>query len=293
MELRDLRAFVTLADLLHFTEAAERLHVTQSALSKQIRRLEDDLGGALFSRSNAGTRLTPLGRDLQADARKLVNAADALGHKARASLNGSAGTLRIGFGVGTKLFVPAAISRFRLERPGVEITLNDLSSHHQVQALIEGRLDLAFCRLPAPAGWPHLPVVAARFMAVIPASWSPALTLPELASQPVSIIEYHRAPAFHTHLMNYLAGKGLRIAQIQPVQDFVSVVALAAAGVAWGVVPSSTSIDDPGVRVVPLQDEAASWLIGLMRPPGETSALVGAFWGLVAGMLEDGGLPAA
>ncbi|GGP21100.1 LysR family transcriptional regulator [Silvimonas iriomotensis] len=290
MELRDLRAFVTLADLLHFTEAADRLHVTQSALSKQIKRLESDLGGALFSRSNAGTQLTPLGRDLLTDAHKLVNGADALAWKARASLGGNAGTLRIGFGVGTKVFVPAAISRFRAARPEVQIELNDLSSQHQIQALIEGRLDLAFCRLPAPTGWPHIPVVVARFIAIIPASWSPALTLAELASQPVSIIDHHRAPAFHAHLMNYLAGQDLRVAQIQPVQDFVSVVALAAAGIAWGIVPSSTSIDDPGVRIMPLTDPAASWLIGLMRPPGKASALVAAFWGTVEEMLGDNAL---
>ncbi|MGL6480740.1 LysR family transcriptional regulator, partial [Aeromonas caviae] len=58
MELRDLKAFVTLGEVLHFGQAAARQHVTQSALSKQIRRLEADLGGELFERNAGSTRLT-------------------------------------------------------------------------------------------------------------------------------------------------------------------------------------------------------------------------------------------
>ena len=53
MELRDLKAFVTLGEVLHFGQAAARQHVTQSALSKQIRRLEADLGGELFELEDA------------------------------------------------------------------------------------------------------------------------------------------------------------------------------------------------------------------------------------------------
>ena len=51
MELRDLKAFVTLGEVLHFGQAAARQHITQSALSKQIRRLEGEFGGELFERN--------------------------------------------------------------------------------------------------------------------------------------------------------------------------------------------------------------------------------------------------
>ena len=62
MELRDLKAFVTLGEVLHFGQAAVRQHVTQSALSKQIKRLEGELGCELFGRTARTTRLTILGR---------------------------------------------------------------------------------------------------------------------------------------------------------------------------------------------------------------------------------------
>ena len=101
MELRDLKAFVTLGEVLHFGQAAARQHVTQSALSKQIRRLEVAFGGELFERNASSTRLTPLGRALYGDACALVAQSELLGRTARDVLAGNGGTLRIGFGVAT------------------------------------------------------------------------------------------------------------------------------------------------------------------------------------------------
>jgi DNA-binding transcriptional LysR family regulator len=181
---------------LHFGQAAARQHVTQSALSKQIRRLEADLGGELFERNAGSTRLTVLGRALYADACTLVAQSEQLARSARDVLAGHAGTLRIGFGVATKLLVPAAIARFRASRPGVAIELNDLSTHHQLLALAEGRLDLGFCRLPAPKGWPVLPVVRAHFVAVLPAGYQGVAGLADLQEKPLAILRRDKAPSF-------------------------------------------------------------------------------------------------
>jgi len=113
MELRDLKAFVTLGEVMHFGQAAARQHVTQSALSKQIRRLEAALGGELFERNAGSTRFTALGRALYGEACTLVAQSEQLARSARDVLAGNGGTLRIGFGVATKpppspAFGPAA-----------------------------------------------------------------------------------------------------------------------------------------------------------------------------------------
>ncbi|CAJ1822306.1 HTH-type transcriptional regulator CatM [Aeromonas hydrophila] len=286
MELRDLKAFVTLGEVLHFGQAAVRQHVTQSALSKQIRRLEEALGGELFERNASSTRLTVLGRALYQDASALVAASEQLGRTARDVLAGNSGTLRIGFGVATKILVPAAIARFRTERPQVTIELNDLSTHHQLLALSEGKLDLGFCRLPAPKGWHCLPVVRAHFVAVLPASYAGVRELADLVDKPLAILRRDKAPSFYDHLMNYLAQSGLRFRDIQYVNDFAAGVATAAADIAWTLVPSSTTIEHPDVLTLPLRDTEASWIIGLIRPPHSKGPLIDAFWQIVADLSE-------
>ncbi|MFM5005473.1 LysR substrate-binding domain-containing protein [Aeromonas hydrophila] len=286
MELRDLKAFVTLGEVLHFGQAAVRQHVTQSALSKQIRRLEEELGGELFERNASSTRLTVLGRALYQDASALVAASEQLSRTARDVLAGNSGTLRIGFGVATKILVPAAIARFRTERPQVTIELNDLSTHHQLLALSEGKLDLGFCRLPAPKGWHCLPVVRAHFVAVLPASYAGVRELADLVDKPLAILRRDKAPSFYDHLMNYLAQSGLRFRDIQYVNDFAAGVATAAADIAWTLVPSSTTIEHPDVLTLPLHDTEASWIIGLIRPPHSKGPLIDAFWQIVADLSE-------
>lgn len=205
-----------------------------------------------------------------------------LGRTARDVLAGNGGTLRIGFGVATKLLVPAAIARFRASRPGVGIELNDLSTHHQLLALAEGRLDLGFCRLPAPKGWQVLPVVRAHFVAVLPAGYQGVSGLSDLLDKPLAILRRDKAPSFHDQFVHYLAQSGLRFGDIQYVNDFAAGIATAAAGIAWTLVPSSTTIEHPDVITLPLAEAEASWIIGLIRPPGGDNPLIAPFWQTVA-----------
>ena len=286
MELRDLKAFVTLGEVLHFSQAALRQHVTQSALSKQIRRLELELGGELFERNASSTHLTLLGRTLYAEAKEIVERSEQLKQTARETLSGHSGTLRIGFGVASNRLVPAAITQFRAERPLVTIELSDLSTHHQILAVGAGELDIGFCRLPAPKQWPALPVLQAQFVAVIPASYPANVTLTALRDLPLATLRRDKAPSFHDHLMHYLAQSALRFDKQHSVSDFAAIVGLAAAGIAWGFVPSSFTVDHPWVRTLTLDEPEASWTIGMMRAPGEPNPLISAFWEIVNTLSE-------
>ncbi len=87
MELRQLTCFLAVAEELHSGRAAERLHVVQSAVSRQIQRLERDLGAELFDRSPRRVRLTGAGERPLPEARAVPAAAD----RARAAVAASAG----------------------------------------------------------------------------------------------------------------------------------------------------------------------------------------------------------
>lgn len=291
MDIRDIRAFVIAGDLLHFGKAADRIHVTQSALSKQIHRLESEIGGTLFERNTTRTKLTPLGRALHNDAQTVVEVMTRFTERAKNAATGVLGTLRIGFGDAAKTAAPIAISRFRERRPDVHIELHEMSAHHQIEEMKEGSLDVGFCRLPGPIDWPSLPVIRAGLVAVIPTSYPEDTPITELGNRPLATIMRSRAPAFHDHVMTYLSKLGIRVQSLQTVTQFSTAVALADAGVAWAIVPSSTSFEHVRARVLRIDDERAQWDIGLIRPPGEPGILVDSFWSIVAELREENGFP--
>jgi DNA-binding transcriptional LysR family regulator len=95
-ELRQLRAFVAVAEELNFTRAAERLHLGQQAVSKSVGQLERELGVELLERTTREVRLTPAGVALLESGRDALAAADAAFDRAQAVGRGLAGTVRIG-----------------------------------------------------------------------------------------------------------------------------------------------------------------------------------------------------
>jgi DNA-binding transcriptional LysR family regulator len=109
---------VTLAGELHFRKASERLSLSQPALSKKIQRLEEKLKGALFVRSRRRVALTDAGRSFLPKAAKLLQDAEDALRETRATVEGRAGTLRIGFGIASiPDIVPRTILRFRQALP--------------------------------------------------------------------------------------------------------------------------------------------------------------------------------
>src|SRR5210317_2227283 len=96
MNLRDLKYIIAVAESRHFGKAAERCFVSQPTLSGQIKKLEDELGIAIFERTNRSVEITPVGEEIVALARQMMEQADAIEQLARAHHDPLAGPLRIG-----------------------------------------------------------------------------------------------------------------------------------------------------------------------------------------------------
>ncbi|HXL77096.1 MAG TPA: LysR family transcriptional regulator, partial [Candidatus Eisenbacteria bacterium] len=122
MELRQLRAFVEVAEAGHFGHAAEHLHLTQPALTQRIQALERELGLQLLERNARGVRLAPSGTVLLPHARRLIQTEDQALGDLRAYLSGTIGRLRIAYQAAGDIPTAASlIAEYRQRFPAVEV----------------------------------------------------------------------------------------------------------------------------------------------------------------------------
>jgi LysR family transcriptional regulator, hca operon transcriptional activator len=149
MELRHIRYFVAVAETGSLTEAAEqRLYTSQPSLSRQIRDLESEVGVGLLSRSVRGVELTPAGGAFLDHARLVLMHADAAIETARRAGQPKRETFAIGFQTGHEMnWLPRAMHLLRHELRNIDVTVSSDYSPDLADALVRGRLDMAFLRL--------------------------------------------------------------------------------------------------------------------------------------------------
>jgi LysR family hca operon transcriptional activator len=148
MELRHLRYFVAVAEEGSLTVAAERrLHTSQPSLSRQIRDLEDEVGAQLMVRGARGIELTAAGRVFLDHARLALAQVEAAGEGARRAAEPAKQSFALGFLTGQEIdWLPEAIRLLRDELPNLEITISSQYSPELAEALVRGKLDVAFLR---------------------------------------------------------------------------------------------------------------------------------------------------
>ena len=149
MELRHLRYFVAVVEEGSLTIAAERrLHTSQPSLSRQIRDLEYQVGAELLTRSVHGVELTAAGKAFLDHARLALAQVDAAVEAARRAAQPAKKTFAIGFQIGHEMnWLPRAMHVLRDELKNIQITVSSDYSPDLSEALIRGRLDLAFMRV--------------------------------------------------------------------------------------------------------------------------------------------------
>ena len=149
MELRHLRYFVAVVEEGSLTTAAERrLHTSQPSLSRQIRDLEYEVGAELLSRSVHGVELTAAGKAFLDHARLALMQVDAAVEAARRAAQPARKTFAIGFQTGHEMnWLPRAMHVLRDELKNIEVTVSSDYSPDLAEALVRGRLDLAFLRV--------------------------------------------------------------------------------------------------------------------------------------------------
>jgi LysR family transcriptional regulator, hca operon transcriptional activator len=151
MELRHLRYFVAVVEEGSLTTAAERrLHTSQPSLSRQIRDLEYQVGADLLSRSVHGVELTAAGKAFLDHARLALMQVDAAVEAARKAAQPTRKTFAIGFQTGHEMnWLPRVMHVLRDELKNIQVAISSDYSPDLAEALVRGRLDLAFLRVEA------------------------------------------------------------------------------------------------------------------------------------------------
>ena len=150
MEIRQLRAFVAIAESGTFTAGALRVHVTQAAISMQIRQLETEIGAKVFVRAPRHVILTEAGEQLLRRARHILREHDAALDEIAELAGAERGRLRIGSASAMVLTeqLPAILKELRKQHPAADIAVTSGTSEVLVDQILAGEVDVAFVSLP-------------------------------------------------------------------------------------------------------------------------------------------------
>jgi len=149
MTLQELKYLVALADHGHFGKAAEACFITQSTLSTQIKKLEDFLGVTLFDRSLKRITPTPIGREILAAARSIVEESERIRELAKHAQDPMARTLHLGV-IPTlgPYYLPHALTLVHRKHPDLRLLLREEMTPQILEHLIDGKLDAGLLALP-------------------------------------------------------------------------------------------------------------------------------------------------
>ncbi len=222
LDLRKLRYFAAVAEHRHFGRAAELLYIAQPVLSRQIRSLEQDLGCNLFERTTRSVQLTPAGRLLQEEARRVFSTVDAVVRRVH-EVDRGVERLVVAFAPG--LHVSETVRAFALTHPGVEIELLHLPWWEQDAPLRDGRADVGYLRRPFDeAGLRAIRVGSDPKVACLPASHPLArrasLSLTDLEGESIIDGASRRVSSVEEKFELIVAGHGIAVVPISVATSY-------------------------------------------------------------------------
>jgi len=160
ISLKQFKYFVEIVEAGSYSRAAEKLYIAQSALSRQIKELEDELQTQLLTRDARQFELTPAGQLFFERAKRILEEIDDTVVQARHVGQGAQGVIRLQHSSSVILTpqITSALSRLLDEFPGVTLDVSMLPSENQTLEIEEGRADIGLLRLPTLRRHPHIHV---------------------------------------------------------------------------------------------------------------------------------------
>lgn len=245
LETRQLRYFAAVAEELHFGRAAARLHIAQPALSRQIQRIEQQVGTTLFERTQRRVELTPAGAVLVERAQHLLDELGKAEQAARRASEGEIGTLVLGFiHSSTYGLLPGILQRFRNVKPDVELDLREMSMAEQANALARGTIDIGLTRpTKFSADVETQSIFRENFLAAVPShhplASSASVKLIQLADERFVMFPPRTSPLLNTSVMRMCERAGFAPRIAQTATQVHTVIGLVSANMGVAIVPAS------------------------------------------------------
>jgi DNA-binding transcriptional LysR family regulator len=262
-----LKTFLAISDMGSFTRAAEEVHKTQSAVSMQMKRLEDVLGRPLFARDGRASRLTPDGERMIEYARRMVTINDeAISAFTRPELTG---TVRFGTPDDyADRFLPEILARFARTHPLVTVDVDCLSTSILFERTKRGEMDLALVTFGCD-------IITDEPVRREPLVWVTSSRHSIHLLDVVPIALSHAGCEWRKMVLTSLddLGRKYRIAYSSPNSNAVN--AAVQTGLAVGAVPELCV--RPGMRILSEKDgfpPLGQFDIGLVRKPGRPSTAI-------------------
>ncbi|MBS9403827.1 LysR family transcriptional regulator [Halomonas sp. TRM85114] len=279
MELRHLRYFCVVAEELNLTSAAARLNMSQPPLSRQIKQLEQEVGAQLFERSSRGLRLTDSGRFFQQHALQILEKVEVT----LAATRRMSRSKRAVFGIG---FVPSVfygqlplLVRDLRQKDNVELTLAELTTVQQIQALKAGRIDMGFGRLRIDDPEVEQEILFDEpVMAALPTGHplaGTAPTLEELARYPLILFPAKPRPSMADMMLGLFRRQGLKVEVAQEANELQTALGLVNSEIGITLVPEQVKrVQRDGIVYVYLADRTITSPVLCSRRRDETPSSI-------------------
>ncbi|MFZ4831893.1 LysR family transcriptional regulator [Rouxiella sp. Mn2063] len=300
IELRRLRAFVTVVAEGNITRAAEKLFMQQPPLTRLLKGLEDEFGVALLRRLPRGVETTDAGNLLFQEATKLLEQAENLTNTMQRVAKGDRGSIAIGFTSSSALhpFVPQVLRRYRDIYPAVTTQLDESGSGELLQALLNKKIDVAFVRMPV-SGMPELKsdqILQEPMLVALPDKHRLAqendapVTLTELVSEPFILYRRLAGQGLYDAILAACFRAGFSPTIVQEAPRLTSCLSLVGAGLGVSIVPASMArLGGEGIHYRPLSADSGLFasLYLAQRKESKPSPVIYTFCELVKSLLAE------
>jgi DNA-binding transcriptional LysR family regulator len=245
---------------MHFGRAAARLNMTQPPLSRQIQVLEHIIEAKLLDRTSRSVRLTAAGRSFLPEANRILKLAESASQVARRIAMGKTGSIKIGFTAAAAYgFLPELIAACRTRLPEVDLSLKEMVSSDQLEALVSGQIDAGLLRPPiARSELVSARVVAEPLLVAAPDGHpfaaAKSVFLKDLDGQPFVMYSPYESRYFHDLLVTQFTRADILPRYVQHLSQIHSILAMVRAGLGLAIVPAAAAgLNFSGVQLRPLR----------------------------------------